>query len=238
MPGVGCVAVARPTKSRGLYAQMVGRGTRPAPGVVDGPTTPEDRRRAIEGSRKPHCHVIDFAGNSGQHRLIHATDILGGEEPEEVLDRAYEIVDKGVTNDVGEAIEIAKVEIEEEEDRQKKKRATVTASKVKYKTNESDPFSTLGIRRDSAKFMPSGGGLSGNQLAMLTKAGIEPGNYSKQEQKMLHTELVRRIRKNKCSFKQAKVLSKFGFNTSKMSFKEASGLLDQLARNNWKPMGN
>ena len=236
VPGVGCVAMARPTKSRGLYAQMVGRGTRPTPGVVDGPTTPEDRRAAIAASDKPHCHVIDFAGNSGQHRLIHAADILGGEEPEEVIDRAYEIVDKGVTDDVAEAIEIAKVEIEEEEEQQKKRRSPVKASKVSYKTNESDPFSTLGIRRDSAKFIPSGGGLTGNQLAMLVKSGIDPSGYSKQEQKMLHTELVRRIRKKKCSFKQAKVLSKYGFNTAQMSFKEASSLLDQLARNNWKPM--
>jgi len=236
VPGVGCVAVARPTKSRSLYAQMVGRGTRPAPGVVDGPPTPEDRRAAIAASVKPHCHVIDFAGNSGQHRLVHASDILGGDEPEEVLERAHEIVDKGVTTDVGEAIEIAKVEIEEEEERQKRRRSPVKASKVSYKTNESDPFATLGIRRESAKFIPTSGGLSGNQLAMLAKAGIDPSGYSKQEQKMLHTELVRRIRKKKCSFKQAKVLSKYGFNTSQMSFKEASSLLDQLARNNWKPM--
>ena len=236
VPGVGCVAVARPTKSRSLYAQMVGRGTRPSPGVVDGPGTPEERKAAIAASDKPHCHVIDFAGNSGQHRLIHAPDILGGEEPEEVLDRAYEIVDKGVTNDVSEAIEIAKVEIEEEEEQRKKRRSSVKASNVSYKTNSTDPFDTLGIRRSSAKFMPTGGGLSGNQLAMLTKAGIDPSGYSKQEQKMLHTELVRRIRKNRCSFKQAKVLAKYGFNTSKMSFKEASSLLDRLAKNGWKPV--
>jgi len=236
VPGVGCVAVARPTKSRSLYAQMVGRGTRPHPGVVDGPETPEERKQAIARSVKPNCTVIDFSGNSGQHRLIHATDVLGGDEPEEVLDRAYEIVDKGVTEDVSEAIEIAKVEIEEEEERRKEKRKGVTATKVTYKTNSTDPFTTMGIRRESANFIPTAAGLTGNQLAMLSKSGIDPSGYSPKEQKMLHNELIKRIRKKRCSFKQAKVLSKYGFNTAKMSFKEASGLLDQLSKNNWKPI--
>jgi len=34
-PGVSCIAMARPTRSDGLYAQCVGRGTRIAPGKVD-----------------------------------------------------------------------------------------------------------------------------------------------------------------------------------------------------------
>lgn len=34
-PGVSCIAMARPTRSEGLYAQCVGRGTRIAPGKAD-----------------------------------------------------------------------------------------------------------------------------------------------------------------------------------------------------------
>jgi ATP-dependent helicase IRC3 len=34
-PGVSCIAMARPTRSEGLYAQCVGRGTRLFPGKVD-----------------------------------------------------------------------------------------------------------------------------------------------------------------------------------------------------------
>ena len=34
-PGVSCVAMARPTRSEGLYAQCVGRGTRLYPGKTD-----------------------------------------------------------------------------------------------------------------------------------------------------------------------------------------------------------
>jgi superfamily II DNA or RNA helicase len=236
VPGVGCVAMARPTKSRSLYAQMVGRGTRPAPGIVDGPETPEKRREAIEGSNKPYCHVIDFAGNSGQHRLVHTTDILGGDDSEEVRDRAHEIIDNGVTSDVAEAIEIAKVEIEEEELKEKSRRSHVRADSVKYQTNTVDPFQAMGVKRDSARFMPHAGGLTGNQLSMLSRSGVNPEHYSPQEQRLLHRELIRRIKTKRCSLKQAQVLSKYGFNTTKMSFKEASGLIDRLAKNNWKPM--
>ena len=34
-PGVSCVAMARPTRNEGLYAQCVGRGTRLFPGKTD-----------------------------------------------------------------------------------------------------------------------------------------------------------------------------------------------------------
>ncbi len=45
-PGVSCIAMARPTRSEGLYAQCVGRGTRLAPGKKD-------------------CLVLDFVDLSG-----------------------------------------------------------------------------------------------------------------------------------------------------------------------------
>ena len=50
-PAIECVVMARPTKSRCLYSQMVGRGTRLAPG-------------------KQNCLVLDFAGNVSRHGPI------------------------------------------------------------------------------------------------------------------------------------------------------------------------
>lgn len=50
-PGTDLVALLRPTKSPGLYVQMVGRGTRLAPGKDD-------------------CIVLDFAGNTARHGPI------------------------------------------------------------------------------------------------------------------------------------------------------------------------
>jgi superfamily II DNA or RNA helicase len=50
-PDVGCIVLARPTKSMGLYRQMVGRGLRPFAG-------------------KDHCLVLDHAGATLHHGFV------------------------------------------------------------------------------------------------------------------------------------------------------------------------
>lgn len=91
-PNVRVVAIGRPTKSRALYLQMLGRGTRPLPGTVDGLHDATERVAAIKASDKPHCTVIDFVGQAGRHRLVCATDFMAGSaEPQEVVDRANKI---------------------------------------------------------------------------------------------------------------------------------------------------
>lgn len=70
-PAVDLIALLRPTKSAGLYVQMVGRGTRLAPG-------------------KENCLVLDFAGNVQRHGPIdlvrpkRAREGGGGEAPTKV----------------------------------------------------------------------------------------------------------------------------------------------------------
>jgi superfamily II DNA or RNA helicase len=51
LPDLGAIVLARPTKSMGLFRQMVGRGLRPAPG-------------------KDHCLVLDHAGAVFQHGWV------------------------------------------------------------------------------------------------------------------------------------------------------------------------
>jgi superfamily II DNA or RNA helicase len=51
LPDIGCIVLARPTKSMGLYRQMVGRGLRPAQG-------------------KDHCLVLDHSGATFQHGFV------------------------------------------------------------------------------------------------------------------------------------------------------------------------
>ena len=60
-PTVECVVVARPTKSRSLYIQMIGRGTRKAPG-------------------KDHCLILDVTGVSKRHKLVTAPTLFGLQE--------------------------------------------------------------------------------------------------------------------------------------------------------------
>lgn len=115
-PNVRVVAIGRPTKSRALYVQMLGRGTRPLPGTVEDCGDADSRRAAIAASPKPQCTVIDFVGQSGRHKLICTTDVLAGEtEPEEIKDRANRIASAAAFDgDALEAIQEAREQIEAE----------------------------------------------------------------------------------------------------------------------------
>ena len=61
-PRTDCIVVARPTKSRALYAQMVGRGTRRHPDKAD-------------------CLVLDVVGATG-HSLVTVPTLFGIDRPE------------------------------------------------------------------------------------------------------------------------------------------------------------
>jgi len=75
VPRVDCVVVARPTRSAALYQQMVGRGTRLAPGKSD-------------------CLVLDMVGATTRHRLQSVADLVGLDPddvaPGETVARAVE----------------------------------------------------------------------------------------------------------------------------------------------------
>ena len=64
-PGVEVIIMGRPTKSRSLYSQMVGRSTRPLPGVVDGPETAEEElKHQHEQARLRHCRSTGTDGRA------------------------------------------------------------------------------------------------------------------------------------------------------------------------------
>ncbi len=78
-PAVDLIALLRPTKSAGLYVQMVGRGTRLAPG-------------------KENCLVLDFAGNVRRHGPIDLVrprrpgEAGGGEAPTKLCPECDSII--------------------------------------------------------------------------------------------------------------------------------------------------
>lgn len=63
-PEIDMIAVLRPTKSSGLWVQMLGRGTRPVYGLKMPIATREERLAAIAASECPNCLVLDFARNT------------------------------------------------------------------------------------------------------------------------------------------------------------------------------
>lgn len=74
-PDIDCVVPARATKQRGFFRQMVGRGTRVLPCVVDGLQTAEERRAAIAASAKPNLLLLDPLWLTDKIDLCDAYDI-------------------------------------------------------------------------------------------------------------------------------------------------------------------
>jgi superfamily II DNA or RNA helicase len=235
-PSIEVVAIARPTCSRALMCQMVGRGTRPLAGTVDGHPSAEMRKASIARSGKPSVEIIDFVGNSSRHRLATAADVLGGKYPDDVVDRANAIAQASDgPEDLIKLMERASAEKDEEE-----ARFGITAAgdkmkltaKAKYRQKKGDPFDVLQISAQRvAKHSPKQ--LTARHQAMLTRSGIDIRDLNMHQQSVLYGEVLRRMKAKQCTYKQAKILKKFGYRGD-MSFQQASHTLDTLASNGWK----
>jgi superfamily II DNA or RNA helicase len=227
-PATSMIVMARPTKSVSLYTQMLGRGTRPLGGVVDGPATPELRRATIAASAKPFMTVLDFVGNS-RHKPASAVDALGGDYDFQVKALAEERVrQKG--GDIQEALEEARVDyalLAEE-----KKRKAVVAAAVRYSRTAVDVFGAEsgGVGNDTSI---ARGGASNAQIGLLVNLGVEYGTaagYSKRQA----GAVIDSISKTRCTNKQRNILIKYGHEPSGISMKEASKIIDGIAANGWK----
>lgn len=85
-PATSCIIMARPTKSRPLYCQCIGRGTRLYPGKDD-------------------CLVLDLAGNAGRHSLTvqNLPRLAGG-------DYERELPEVGATRRVNQGVSLREVQ--------------------------------------------------------------------------------------------------------------------------------
>jgi superfamily II DNA or RNA helicase len=68
-PSCDTTLCLRPTRSKVLYAQIVGRSTRALPGVLDGLESDEERLAAIAASPKPKAYILDPLWMSVEHDL-------------------------------------------------------------------------------------------------------------------------------------------------------------------------
>lgn len=146
-PATEIIANCRPTKSESLYLQIIGRATRPLPGVVDGPATAEERKAAIAASNKQSAKILDFVGNSGDIKLISVADVLAGDsiEPIDLAEALRVAVESGETVDIEELAEKMKQAREEAEERkeiERKKRllTNTKADRADYSTVDVDLF--------------------------------------------------------------------------------------------------
>lgn len=111
-PITECLVMGRPTKSKALFWQMLGRGLRVLDGTVDGLDTAEERRAAILASAKKNCLVLDMVGATEKHgKVIHLADLAGveiakeGETLTEAIERAEEETKRAAEQEERERLE-------------------------------------------------------------------------------------------------------------------------------------
>lgn len=188
-PATEVIFMARPTKSRSLYTQMVGRSTRPLPGLVDGVATAEGRKAVIAISQKPRCRIIDFCGNSGRHKLICALDVLGGKCSDEVIEAAIAKA-KADGKPVTVLKQLSNAEAESEKQKREaaerwrlaqeaRKRGIV--AKADFHHVEVDPFGQKHFSGWNGNKRQSGPPATEKQKKVIGRAGINPSNLTKKK---------------------------------------------------------
>lgn len=219
-PTVDCVVVLRPTKVRALYSQMVGRGTRLAPG-------------------KENLLLLDFLWHTERHELCRPAHLITS-SPE---------VAKKMTENMAEDTEVEFSLLEAEEQASKdvvaereEALAKQLAEQRRKKRKLVDPLQfEMSIQaKDLADYVPSFGWEmappSEKQLKALEKFGIyteEIGNAGKAGQ------LLDRLNKRKDSGlttpKQIRLLEGRGFrNVGMWKFEDASNLINRIAASGWR----
>ena len=253
LPNVSVVGMARPTKSRALYSQMIGRGLRPLSGLVDGIESAEHRVDRIAESAKPRCLVIDFVGNAGRHKLISAADILGNELPDELVNGVIRKAAKeGQAVDVLRALMEAQQEEEkkrqerllaearerqQEEDLAKKRAAERRAGFVagaSYVKKSIDPFDVFDMTAKREPGWHKGRKPSDKMKEVLQKAKVPfTEETTFWEAHLLIEEVIRRRKNGLCTYSQAKWLTEHGYS-GELKFEECRKIMDAWAKNGWK----
>jgi superfamily II DNA or RNA helicase len=217
-PTCDTVIMLRPTLSRALWMQMLGRGTRPLPGVVDGPETAQERRAAIRASAKTHVLVLDFAGNSGKHELASTMDLLGGDYSLPERKEAERILAAGEADDLLEALEMA--------------RARAQSKLAEARARLGDPFAMFGLDMTKDRW-----GRAPTRRQQLELAPLRlPRSLDIREANTVLTELQRRHDQDLAMYVQARLLAQLGHPIDplrNMSRTTAARVMRAIAHSRW-----
>ena len=219
-PTVDCVVVLRPTKIRSLYSQMVGRGTRLAPG-------------------KENLLLLDFLWHTERHELCRPAHLIA--ENSEVAAKMTENMEE----EAGTIFDIEEVEVQAAQDvvaQREEALANLLAEQRKKKRKLVDPLQfEISIQaEDLQDYVPSFGWEmappSKAQINALEKYGIyteEIGNAGKASK--LLDRLNKRRDNGLSTPKQIRLLERYGFrNVGLWSFENCRSMIDRIAANGWR----
>jgi superfamily II DNA or RNA helicase len=227
-PAIQVVVMARPTKSRPRYAQMLGRGLRPLTGVIDACQTAEERQTAIKSSEKPTAIILDFVGNAGRHKLILSADVLGGRISEEARALALKRTKaKGRSSMLGE---LRQAERELREEQERRKRAGIKAE-AEFSMTYVDPFAMFQRRAERWRGHVQRYPLTSKQRQQLRSHGYNPDEFSPAEGQAIISKLF------SMSDKQREVLLRAGYSSEELDGIrkwEATKMIGIVATNKWR----
>lgn len=244
-PPVEVVFMARPTKSRSLYTQMVGRATRTLPGTVDGLETAQERKDAIGASPKCRCRIIDFVGNSGRHKLICAIDILSGKCSPEAVERAIrKVKEEGKPVTVLRVLSNAEMELESERKRRAEElrlaeeaRKRRIVAKANFSSIDVDPFGHTKpmvawqktFSHDGSVTSKDGRRFSEKELYWLHDAGVNAHSILYRQGKAIIAKQRVKLRP-----KQIDWLKRNKYNPEEFTKEMCSKLMDAWKQNGWQ----
>lgn len=210
-PSVDCVVVLRPTKIRSLYCQMIGRGTRLAPG-------------------KDNLLILDFLWLCKKHNLCKPASLLSDDQTD---------IDKVTTVSEDEEIDLLDA-ISDAEEARRNALAEELARQAKKKSELINPLELFSILDDIglADYEPTfrweEASASSKQVEALSRFGIDADGISKGFASMIMGRLIDRSKGNLATVKQIKCLRKFGYDPIDWTFEQANRKISALAAVGWK----
>lgn len=189
IPPIACVAMARPTKSRALMVQCIGRGLRLHPGKTD-------------------CLALDFTGMDDAPDLRSPADALGGSLDPAVTKQVRKAAAE-VDVDLQAALAAAENFVAEEV----RQDLIAKAQYIEINMDALSPFQLLKVSTPAGRYagQPAGPAL----IAALKEAGLRAKDCPKLDRGQAETlleALAARRRKGLCSIKIARWLIRFGLN--------------------------
>ena len=219
-PSVDCVVVLRPTKVRGLYCQMVGRGT-----------------RLCEG--KTELLLLDFLWHTERHELCRPAHLIC--QNEEVAQK----MTANLADEAGCAVDIEEAEKQASEDvvaQREEALAKQLKAMKKRKRKLVDPLQyEMSIQaEDLSSYVPAFGWecapATDKQRERLEKLGILPDAIENAgKASLILDRLEKRRAAGLTTPKQIRLLENYGFqHVGKWSFEQASGMIARISANGWR----
>ena len=218
IPRTDCILVGRPTRSTGLYTQMLGRGV-----------------RLFEG--KEDCYVPDFLWLTGKHKLIRPVNLAADDE--EVAAEMQKQLDKGGAVNIDELEQSAGASVSHE----RENKLAQFIEENKHKAGKIISIEDFGSWCDAEGLADFG---AGNLSSAKDKLPASKSDLARLERHHLpHEGITRGYAKAICKVldanqekglptpRQAACLTKHKYDPKNYTFETASQLITKLAKN-WK----